>query len=117
MSAKKLCGRLPGGGAIRTVSVIGVVAERLDDVPCTVIVAAPVGADPLMVNVSVLPLLVLAGLNAAATPDGSPVAERVTLPENPPLPTTPIATAPVAACCKITLDGEDVREKPGGSVS
>jgi hypothetical protein len=72
----KLGGRL-------TVSAMVVDAVRLPEVPVMVIVAAPVVAVLLAVNV--IPLDPVVGLVAklAVTPLGKPVAARVTLPANP----------------------------------
>jgi hypothetical protein len=55
------------------------------DVPVTVTVAGPVVAELLVVRVSVLVAVVLAGLNEAVTPVGNPVAARLTLPVKPPV--------------------------------
>jgi hypothetical protein len=71
-------------GAAFTVRAIVVDAVRLPDVPVMVTVTGPpVVAVPLAVSVSTLVLV--AGLvpQAAVTPDGNPVAARVTPPENP----------------------------------
>lgn len=60
-----------------------VVLDRLLDVPTIVTVAVPVEAVLLAVNVRVLVLVVLAGLNDAVTPAGNPDADRLTLPLKP----------------------------------
>ena len=54
------------------------------EVPVTVIVAAPVTAALLAESVRVLVLVVGFGLNDAVTPLGTPDADNVTLPVNPP---------------------------------
>jgi len=56
-----------------------VVLVRLPEVPVTVTVAVPVVAELLAVSVKVLLLVVLAGLNDAVTPLGSPEADKLTL--------------------------------------
>lgn len=66
-----------------TVRLMVVLAVTLPDVPVMVTVAVPVVALPLAVKVSVLVLVAGFGLNAAVTPDGKPLAPRLTLPLNP----------------------------------
>jgi len=63
--------------------VIARVWVMLPDVPLTVIVAVPVEADELAVNVSVLLDADGLGLKLAVTPLGKPLAERVTFPVKP----------------------------------
>jgi hypothetical protein len=62
----------------RTVRRIVVVALKLPDTPCTVIVKVPVVALLPAVNVRTLVLVAGFVLNAAVTPDPMPVADRVT---------------------------------------
>ena len=50
--------------------------------------------EALAVNVTVLLLAVLAGLKAAVTPAGSPLAARVTVLLKPWLPSTVMVTVP-----------------------
>jgi hypothetical protein len=114
LSAKKLCGRLPGGGATKIVRLMVVVGAKVPEVPVMVIVPLPVAAEELAVNVSVLFNTVLAGLNEAVTPVGNPEAARFTLPEKPFAGTTLIVTEPLAACCKVTAPGDDESENDGG---
>jgi hypothetical protein len=76
--------KLKFGGAF-TVRLRFVVCTVVPDVPVTVIVAGPVVAELLAVKVSVLTLVVVAGLNAAVTPLGNPEAVSVTLPVKPPV--------------------------------
>ena len=66
-----------------TVRLSVVVSVRVPDVPVIVTVAVPVAVVALAVRVSVLLLVAGLGLNAAVTPLGKPVAERVTLPLKP----------------------------------
>jgi len=84
-----------GTGTGFTVRVIVVVCVRLPDVPVTVTVTVPVVAVPLAVSVNVLVLVVLAGLNDAVTPLGSPDAERLTLPLKPLTGVTVIVLLPL----------------------
>ena len=56
----------------------------LPEVPVTVIVAVPVAAVALAFSVSVLVDVPGFGLNDAVTPEGNPVAVKLTLPLNPP---------------------------------
>ena len=85
-----------GCAAELTVSDTVVVAVKLPDVPVTVIVAGPVVAVLLAVNVSVpLPVAGL-GLKAAVTPFGSVDVLKVTLPVNPFCALTVIALVPLA---------------------
>ena len=70
-----------GGGT--TVRETVVLCDSAPDAPVTVMGTVPSGAALLAVSVSVVALVVLAGLNAAVTPMGRPEAERLTLPLNP----------------------------------
>ena len=67
----------------RILRLIVVVADKLPDVPFTVIVYVPVVA--LLLAVKVRTLVLVAGLvpKAAVTPEPMPVADRVTLPVKP----------------------------------
>jgi hypothetical protein len=66
--------------------------------PVTVTLTVPGVAPLLLVKVSVLVPVVLKGLKDAVTPLGKVDAERLTLPENPPVGVTVIVTAPLAPC-------------------
>jgi hypothetical protein len=59
------------------------VSVKVPEVPVTVTVAEPVGAELLVVRVSTLAPVVGLVPNAAVTPVGRPDAARVTLPLNP----------------------------------
>ena len=72
-----------GGGGALTVRAIVVVLLRLPEPPLMVTVKAPVVAVLLAVNVSVLLVVAIVGLNAAVTPLGKPEAVKPTLPLNP----------------------------------
>ena len=65
--------------------LIVVVCTSEPDVPVTVTVAGPVVAELLAVSVTMLVLVVLAGLNDAVTPPGRPEATKLTLPVKPPV--------------------------------
>jgi hypothetical protein len=103
-------------GVELTVRAMVVVAERVPDevpveVPWIVIVAAPVVAELLAVNVS--RLLPVVGLipNAAVTPLGIPDAVRVTAPVNPPTSVTLMVSVPPAfrEIVKDVVDGAIVK--------
>ena len=97
-----------------TVSAIGVVRVSAPLVPVTVTVAAPVAAAAVAVKVSVLDAPVaVAGLNAALTPAGRPVAENVTPPVNPFRRVMPIVLVAVPACATPTVEGVAVSAKSG----
>ena len=64
------------------------------EVPLIVMLVVPVTAVLDALSVSVLVLVVVAGLNEAVTPFGSPEAERATMPENPPEGTTVMVSVP-----------------------
>jgi len=91
------------------------VAVLEPDVPVIVMVARPVVAVLLAVNVSVLVVAVGFGLNAAVTPLGTPEAESVTLPENPPEGVTVIvvvALAPPSVTLICSGDAASVKPPP-----
>jgi hypothetical protein len=66
-----------------TVRLTGVVRARLPDAPVTVTMAGPVEAVAVADKVRTLVVEVLAGLNDADTPEGSPDADKATLPLKP----------------------------------
>lgn len=79
-----------------TVRVSVAVCVSVPLTPVTVIVAAPSVAVLEAVNVRVLVVVVEAGLKAAVTPVGNPLALSATLPVNPPEGVTVIVLVPVA---------------------
>lgn len=117
-SAKKLCGRLPAGGATSTVRATLMVVVRLPDVPVIVTVAPPVLAEPLTERLSVLAEEVLGGLRLAVTPDGRPEAVRFTVPVKPCKGITFRAIDPLAVCCNVNAfgDAESVNFGGGGEL-
>ena len=103
-----------GVAAALTVSAIVVLADSAPEVPVIVTVAVPVVAVELAVRLSTLDPVVGFVPNEAVTPLGRPVADSVTLPENPPASVTAIVLVPAAAPCVIdTLLGEADRLKLG----
>lgn len=96
-----------------TVKLTVVVWVRLPEVPVTVTVAVPVVAVELAVNVNTL--LEVAGLvpKLALTPEGSPDAERVTLPVKPPEGAMLMVVLPLLPWVTLTLLGEADRVKLG----
>jgi hypothetical protein len=65
--------------------------------------AGPVVAVAEAVKVSVLVPVVEAGLNAAVTPLGKPLAVSATLPVNPPRGVTEIVLVPVPPCVALAF--------------
>jgi hypothetical protein len=86
---------------------------RAPDVPETVIADVPATAELPALNVSVLMLAVLAGLNRAVTPAGIPEADRATAPVNPPAGVTVIALLTLLPGLIVTADGEADIENAG----
>jgi hypothetical protein len=93
-------------GAAVTVSESVVLCDNAPDVPVIVMVTVPSVAELLAVRVSVLDVVVPAGLNAAVTAVGKPVAERLTLPLNPFSGATVIVLFPLAPWARLRLFGE-----------
>src|SRR5580700_7195246 len=85
-------------GIDRTVREIVVVFFKLPDLPVTVSVTVPVVATLLAVNVNVLVLAAMLGLNDAVTPPGRPDADKLTLPLKPPCGVTVIVLVPLDPC-------------------
>ena len=104
-------------GACATVRLIVVVMLRLPEVPVTVTVDDVSAAELAAVNVSVLALVVLAGLNAAVTPVGRPETFSATVPLKPYSGFTVIALVLVAPGATLTLVGDAERVNVGGPVT
>jgi hypothetical protein len=83
------------------------------DVPVIVTVALPVAAVLLALRVSVLDPVVLAGLNDAVTPEGSPDALNATLPLNPFCGEIVSVLVPLEPCAMLNDAGEAAIEKSG----
>jgi hypothetical protein len=96
-----------------TVSETVVVLVKRPAVPVMVTLLVPTAAVLLAVNVNVLVFAVLAGLNDAVIPLGSPEADKLTLPLKPFRGTTVIVLAPLPLCVMVTLLGDVKRAKPG----
>jgi len=92
-----------------TVRDIVVVCVSVPLTPVIVIVAAPRVAVPEAVKVRVLVPVVEAGLKAAVTPAGNPLALSDTLPVNPPEGVTVIVLVPVAPCVTVALVPDKVK--------
>ena len=91
-----------------TVNATVVVWTRVPDVPVMVTVEEPTVAVLEAVSVSVLVVVALAGLNEAVTPDGNPLAARLTEPVKPPLGVTVIVLVPFAPSAMLRLLGDAV---------
>ena len=88
----------------------------MPDVPTTVTVTEPVVAVLLALSVRVLgaqALHPLAGLKDAVTPDGSPDAEKATLPPKPFSPVTVIVLVMLPPCVTVTVEGDAKSVNPG----
>lgn len=95
------------------VSEMVAVWVRLPLVPVTVMVEVPAVAVLAAVNVIVLVPVVDAGLNAAVTPAGNPLALKATLPVKPPLGVIVIVSVAVAPALTETDVEEAAMEKLG----
>jgi hypothetical protein len=100
-----------------TVSEIVVVCVSVPEVPVIVTVAAPVVAVELAVRVKTLVEVVGLVPNAAVTPEGSPDADRVTEPVNPPDGVTVMVLFPLDPCVTLRLAGDADSEKFGVAVA
>lgn len=83
------------------------------EVPVMVTVAVPVVAFELALRVTTLVEFVGLVPKLAVTPEGSPDADRVTLPVNPPEGLTVIVLFPLEPCVTVKLEGEAESEKSG----
>jgi hypothetical protein len=115
--------KLPGNaervklGDAVTARATEVVADRLPDVPVTVIVALAGAALLLAVNVKVLEVVALAGVNIAVTPAGTPDADKATALLNPFSPLILILAVPLVPCTTLTLPGVTESVKLGAAVT
>jgi hypothetical protein len=114
VEAEEVNEKLAGGVTVR---VIATVALRVPDLPVTVTAVLPATALALAVNVKVLAVAVLAGLNDAVTPVGTAEMVRLTTPVNPYLGATAIDAVPVPACGTLTVEAVVVRLKAGTPVT
>jgi hypothetical protein len=88
-----------------TVSETVVVLVKRPAVPVMVTLLVPTAAVLLAVNVNVLVFAVLAGLNDAVIPLGSPEADKLTLPLKPFRGTTVIVLVALLPCVTLTPAG------------
>ena len=86
---------------------------KLPEAPVIVTGNVPTAAVPAAVNVSVLVLAVVLGLNDAVTPAGRPEADRLTLPLKPNCAVMVTVFVPLAPCVIVMLLKEVEREKFG----
>lgn len=96
---------------------IVVLVERLPELPLTVIAYFPDATEGPAISVSVLVVLVLAGLKAALIPAGRPEAESATLPVNPCDDTTLIVLVAFPPAGSDTLPADATRFIEVGPVS
>ena len=104
---------VPPVAAAFTVRFRAAVCVSVPEVPLIVTAADPVAAVALAFRVSVLDPVVLAGLNDAVTPDGSPDALNATLPLKPFCGEIVIVLVPLAPCVTFNADGASAIEKSG----
>jgi hypothetical protein len=102
-----------GGGA--TVRAMVACAEREPDLAVTVTVEEPTGAVADAVSFSVLVELMLAGLNVAVTPEGSPLIVWAAAPVKPFSGVKDIVVLADAPCVTLSLAGEAPKVKLGGA--
>ena len=98
-----------GRGIGATVKVIVVLLWRLPDVPAMMTVNVPVAAVLLALSVSVLAVVARLGLNKAATPLGTPDADKLTPPLNPFSGGMVIVLVPLVPCMMLRLFGDAER--------
>jgi hypothetical protein len=102
-------------GAPFTVRPMATEAGDAPVVPITVTVAVPGVDDAAALNVTMLVVAVVAGLNETVMPPGSPVALRVTLPLKPVLGVTVIVSVAPAPCTTLSVAAEAANEKFAGA--
>ena len=92
------------------VSATVVVCVRLPEIPVIVTVATPTVAVLAAVNVNLLDVVALAGLNDAVSPAGKPLAARLTELLKPLIGVIVIVVLPLAPATTLTLLGEEDKE-------
>jgi hypothetical protein len=95
------------------------VCVRMPEVPVTVTVKPPGVAVLVAAKVSVLvpaPAMV-AGVKAAVTPLGKPIADKLTVPTNPFREVTVMVLVPLEPCGTLTLFGEAANPKSGAGIT
>lgn len=95
-----------GAAGALTVKLIDVVWLRVPEVPVIVTVEVPVVAVLLALNVTTLVDVVGFVPKLAVTPAGSPDADKLTLPVNPPLGVTVMVELPLLPWVTLRLEGE-----------
>lgn len=95
-----------GAAGALTVKLIDVVWLRVPEVPVIVTVEVPVVAVLLALNVTTLVDVVGFVPKVAVTPAGSPDADKLTLPVNPPLGVTVMVELPLLPWVTLRLEGE-----------
>lgn len=85
--------------------------DHVPEVPVTVTVVVPVAAADVALNVAMLLVAVVAGLNETVTPLGRPAAASVALPLKPFLGVTVMVLVAVAPCTTFSVEAEVVTEK------
>ena len=103
---------LNAGDAL-TVRAIFAVPVRPPEVPVMVIVDVAAAAELLASSVSVLPVMVLAGLNVAVTPAGNPVTARFTALVKPGCEVTVIVLVPLVPGAMERAEAEDDKLNAG----
>ena len=83
-----------------------VVCVKLPDVPVMVTVTVPALAVPLAVSVNVLVVVAGFALNVAATPLGSPDADKLTRPLNPFCGVIVTLLVPLVPCDRVKAPGD-----------
>jgi hypothetical protein len=105
-------------GGVTVTATVAVCGASEPEVPVIVtVVGPPVVAELLAVNVTVLVVVALVGLNAAVTPLGKPEAARLTLPVNPPLGFTVIVLVLVPLWGTLTAAGDADKVNAAGGVT
>jgi hypothetical protein len=100
-----------GGGGTVTATVV--VWTRLPEVPVIVRVPEPIAAQLTAFNVSTLPVVVVAGLNDAVTPEGRPLTLRFTAPLKPLRSAIATVVLPLVLRGMVRLVGVPDNEKSG----
>jgi hypothetical protein len=104
-------------GAALTVRPTVAEVDMVPTTPVTVTVAVPVVAVDAAVNVKMLEVAVVAGLNEAVTPLGRPATARVTLPLNPLMGVTVMVSVALAPWVTLSVAAEAPNEKLGGAAT
>jgi hypothetical protein len=99
------------------VTVTESVEVMAPDVPLTVNGVDAAAAVRVAVNVRLLDVVALDGLNEAVTPVGRPVAVRATAELNPPNAAMVMVVVPLAPATMLTVLGAAVSLKPGSAVT